>query len=116
MPGLREATKLSPGLRNEPLRLKVQSGPTEVTLHFIPQQKYQITGFRSLENALRDALKSVLEKDGRSDPRTSFYHKFKEVAEQDEGLHQKYDGDLNTTLVFVSSSFAPLVEPAWLMH
>ena len=61
-----------------------------------------------MEKALRDALKSVLEKDGRSDPRTSFYHKFKEeVAEHDEDFHQKYDDDLNTTLVFVSSTFAP---------
>ena len=60
--------------------------------------------FSSLEKALRNALRSVLEKDGSSDPRTSFYDKFKEeVAEHDDDFHKKYDEDLNTTLIFVSS-------------
>ena len=68
-----------------------------------------------MEQVLRDALKSILKEDGRPDPKTSFYHKFKEeVAEHDEDFYQKYDGDLNTTLVFVSSSLAP--EPTWLMR
>jgi len=66
--------------------------------------------FGSLENALRDALKSVLEKEGSSDPRTSFYNKFKEeVTEHDDDFHKKYDEDLNTTLIFVS--IPPLIVP-----
>lgn len=59
----------------------------------------------SLEKALREALKSVLERDGSSDPRTNFYNKFKEeVAEHDDDLQEKHDEDLNTALIFVSSS------------
>lgn len=58
-------------------------------------------------------MKSVLEKDGGRDPRTGFYHKFKEeVAEHDDDFHQKYDEDLNSTLIFVS--FLLLVESTWL--
>jgi HEPN domain-containing protein len=68
-----------------------------------------------LENALRGALKSVLGKDGGSDPRTSFYNKFKEeVAEHDEDLLKRHDEDLNTTLIFVS--FSPLIESTYLTH
>ena len=64
---------------------------------------YSPASFDSLEKALRDALKSVLEKDGSSDPRTSFYNKFKEeVDEYDDDLQEKHDGDLDTTLIFVS--------------
>jgi hypothetical protein len=75
---------------------------------------YSITDCKSLEEALRGALKSVLEKDGVRDPRTSFYHKFKEeVDEHDDDFHKKYDEDLNTTLIFVS--FFLLVDLAWLM-
>jgi len=65
---------------------------------------YSIAGFKSLEEALRGALKSVLEKDSGRDPRTGFYNKFKEeVAEHDDDFYKKYDEDLNTTLIFVSS-------------
>jgi hypothetical protein len=68
-----------------------------------------------LENALRGALKSVLGKVGGSDPRTSFYNKFKEeVAEHDEDLLKRHDEDLNTTLIFVS--FSPLIESTYLTH
>ena len=34
--GFEEAAKLSPDLRNDPSRLKVESGPAEVTLRFSP--------------------------------------------------------------------------------
>lgn len=60
-------------------------------------------------------MESGLGKDGGSDPRTSFYNKFKEeVAEHDNDLQKKHDEDLNTTLIFVS--FFPLTEPTWLMR
>jgi len=56
-----------------------------------------------LEKALRDALRSVLEKDGGSDPRTRFYNKFKEeVDEHDDDLQEEHGEDLNTVLIFVS--------------
>jgi len=49
-------------------------------------------------------LKSVLDKDSGHDPRTGFYNKFKEeAAEYDDDFYKKYDEDLNTTLIFVSS-------------
>ena len=69
-----------------------------------PQHVYSIAGFKSLEEALRDALKSVLEKDSGRDPRTGFYNMFKEeVAEHDDDFYKKYDEDLNTTHIFVNS-------------
>ena len=68
------------------------------------------SALKSLEKALRAALKSVVEKDGGSDPRSNFYNKFKEeVAEHDDDLQKKHDEDLNTALIFVS--FFPRTEP-----
>ena len=61
--------------------------------------------FLSLEKALHDALKSILEKGGGSDPRTRFYNKFKEeVDEHDDDLQEEHGEDLNTVLIFVSFS------------
>jgi hypothetical protein len=57
-----------------------------------------------LEEALREALKSVLSKAGPGvNPRARFHNKFqREVEEHDQDLEKKYDEDLNTTLIFVS--------------
>jgi len=59
----------------------------------------------------------VLEKDGRPDPRTGFYHKFKEeIAEHDDYLQKKQDEYLNTTLIFVSfipSPKANVADASW---
>ena len=72
-----------------------------------------LLGFVSLEKAPRIPLESGPGKDGGSDPRTSFYNKFKEeVAEHDDDIQKKHDEDLNTTLIFVS--FFPLNESTWL--
>ena len=52
-------------------------------------------------------MKSVLEKDGASDTRTSFYNKFKEeVDEYYDDLQEKHNGDMDTTLIFVSFLFS----------
>ena len=73
-------------------------------------RKYSPASSKSLENALRDALESVLKKDGGSDPRASFYNKFKEeIAEHDGDFQEKHGGDLDTTLLFVS--FSALIKP-----
>ena len=57
-----------------------------------------------MEEALRDALKSVLGSAGpRVNPRVEFYNKFqREMEEHDRDFEKKYDEDLNTTLIFVS--------------
>ena len=57
-----------------------------------------------MEEALRDALKSVLGGTGPGvNPRVEFYNKFqREMGEQDRDFVKKYDKDLNTTLSFVS--------------
>ena len=57
-----------------------------------------------LEDALRDALKSVLGKAGHEvNPRARFHNKFqREIEEHDQDLEKKYDEDLNTSLIFVS--------------
>ena len=57
-----------------------------------------------LEEALRDALKSVLGSAGTGvNPRVEFYNKFqREMEEHDRDFEKKYDEDLNITLIFVS--------------
>lgn len=58
-----------------------------------------------MEDAFRDALKSVLD-DARvgGNPRVNFYNKFqREAEEHDRDFEKKYDGDLDTTLIFVSN-------------
>jgi hypothetical protein len=57
-----------------------------------------------LENALRDALKSVTGSTTTGvNPRVEFYNKFQqEMDEHDRDFEKKYDEDLNTTLIFVS--------------
>jgi len=57
-----------------------------------------------LEEALRDALVSVLGSAGTgANPRVQFYNKFqREMEEYDRDFEKKYDEDLNTTLIFVS--------------
>ena len=59
----------------------------------------------SLEEALRDALKSVLGGAGSGvNPRVEFYNKFqREMEGHDRDFERKYDEDLNTTLIFVSA-------------
>jgi len=56
-----------------------------------------------LEEALRNALKSVLGGVGSgANPRVEFYNKFqREIEEHDGDFDKKYDEDLNTTLIFV---------------
>ena len=57
-----------------------------------------------MEEALRDALKSVLGKAGSGiNPRARLHNKFqREIEEHDQDLEKKYDEDLNTSLIFVS--------------
>ena len=57
-----------------------------------------------LEEALRDAPKSVLGSTGTGvDRRAEFYTKFqREMEEHDRNFEKKYDEDLNITLIFVS--------------
>ena len=59
---------------------------------------------KRLEEALRDALKSVLGGAGPGvNPRMEFYNKFqREMDEHDRDFGEKYNGDLDTTLIFVS--------------
>lgn len=103
-PGLKKAATLSPHLNHVLLRLEARSQPAEVPFPLCGDDKRtHLLVLVSLEGAPRDALKSGLGKDGGSDPRTSFYNKFKEeVAEHDNDLQKKHDEDLNTTLIFVS--------------
>ena len=58
----------------------------------------------SLEEALRDALKSVLGSAGPGlNPRMEFYDKFqREMEEHDRDFEGRWNEDLNTTLIFVS--------------
>ena len=86
------------------------SDQSRYLFHFVTRKNVLTCYSKSLEKALRDALKSVLEKDVGSDPRASFYNRFREeIAEHDDDFQEKHGGDLDTTLIFVSSS--PLVEP-----
>ena len=80
------------------------SHPNRGTFSTLPQGRtYSPASSKSLERALRDAMKSVLEKDGASDTRTSFYNKFKEeVDEYYDDLQEKHNGDMDATLIFVS--------------
>ena len=57
-----------------------------------------------VEEALRDALKSVLGSTVTGvNPRVVFYNKFqREMEEYDQDFEKKYDEDLNITLIFVS--------------
>ena len=66
-----------------------------------------LTGNESLEEALRNALKSVLGGAGHGiNSRVDFYNKFqREMEEHDRGFEKKYDEDLNTTLIFVSQQY-----------
>lgn len=63
-----------------------------------------LTESQSLEETLRDALKSVLDDTGTGiNPRVGFYTKFQqEMEEHDQDFEMKCDEDLNTTLIFVS--------------
>jgi len=59
-----------------------------------------------LEEALCDALKSVVLGGIGSgvDPRVGFCNKFqREMEEHDRDFEEKYDEDLNATLIFVSA-------------
>jgi len=58
---------------------------------------------KRLEDALRDALKSVFGGTGtRDNPRVEFYNKFqREMDEHDRNFEKKH-GDLNSVLIFVS--------------
>ena len=60
----------------------------------------------SLEEAFSNALNSVLGGAGSGvSPRARFHSKFqREVEEHDQDLEKKYDEDLNTTLIFVSTT------------
>lgn len=103
---------LSPRPRHDRPRLGVEHQQIQVRFPMCRNDECaQLLPFQSLEQALRDALKSVLEKDGHSNPRTRFYNRFKaEVAEHDDDFLQTYNADLDTTLIFVCF-FSPLIEP-----
>lgn len=62
------------------------------------------SSYNRLEEALRDALKSVLgSTETGINPRVEFYNKFQqEMQEHDRDFESKYDEDLNVTLIFVS--------------
>ena len=56
-----------------------------------------------MEEALRDALKSIGGAGPGVNPRMVFYDNFqREMDEHDRDFEKKYDEDLNTTLIFVS--------------
>ena len=67
-------------------------------------QGQSISQTKTIEEALRDALKSVVDSSGLgSNPRVEFYNKFqREMEDHDRDFEKKYDEDLNTTLIFVS--------------
>jgi len=100
----------SPHSRHDPSHFRQAEVPIPSCRN---DERTHLLVFQSLEKALRDALKSVLEKDAPPDPKTKFYSKFKEeVAEHDDDFLTKHDEDMNNTLIFVSS--APPTESVWL--
>ena len=62
------------------------------------------------EHSFQDALRTFFQPIKNDDPRLDFYTIYKrEATEYDADYVQKYDGDLNTTLIFVSCvSFTPM--------
>ena len=57
----------------------------------------------NLRSSLHSALKEFFEPLRTNDPRTDFFAVYQKIsAEFDRGYENKYDEDLNTSLIFVS--------------
>ena len=91
-------------MKGTPRHCKLTQSGTFETLHWL--------GRRPLNgHSIQDALRAFFQPIKSDDARVNFYATYKkEATEYDTDYVKKYDGDLNTTLIFVRRlPFAPTI-------